>query len=91
MILVQLRSRYVFLEFASKEEAIAACRATNGYALDKQHVFAVNLFNDFEKYAMKIMILCVLLVVRFTESINSSLSSKYTNSPSYSTITMQFI
>ncbi|KAG8197535.1 hypothetical protein JTE90_007271 [Oedothorax gibbosus] len=41
---------YVFFEFASPEIAIEAVKSTNGYKLDKHHIFHVNLFTDFEKY-----------------------------------------
>jgi hypothetical protein len=33
------------------QEAKAAREQTNGYKLDKNHVFAVNMFDDFDKYA----------------------------------------
>jgi hypothetical protein len=33
------------------QEAQAAREQTQGYRLDKNHVFAVNMFDDFEKYA----------------------------------------
>lgn len=33
------------------QEAVAAREQTNGYRLDKSHVFAVNMFDDFEKYS----------------------------------------
>eukprot|EP01120_Amphizonella_sp_Union-15-10_P013936 TRINITY_DN6582_c0_g1_i1.p1 TRINITY_DN6582_c0_g1~~TRINITY_DN6582_c0_g1_i1.p1 ORF type:complete len:668 (+),score=165.09 TRINITY_DN6582_c0_g1_i1:58-2061(+) len=41
---------YCFIEFTSASHAAAAVAKTNGYKLDKNHVFKVNLFNDFEKY-----------------------------------------
>jgi len=41
---------YIFLEFHSPQEAIEAVKTTNGYKLDKQHTFAVNLLSDFDKY-----------------------------------------
>lgn len=41
--------RYIFLEFQSHHEASEAVKATDGYKLDKQHTFAVNLFSDFDK------------------------------------------
>lgn len=41
---------YIFIEFSSPHEAIEAVKATNGYKLDKQHTFAVNLLSDFDKY-----------------------------------------
>lgn len=40
----------MFLEYSSLNEAKEAVRAANGHRLDKNHVFAVNLFSDFEKY-----------------------------------------
>ena len=41
--------RYIFLEYQNKMDAIEAVKATDGYKLDKQHTFAVNLFTDFDK------------------------------------------
>jgi translation initiation factor 3 subunit B len=32
------------------QEAEVAREKTNGYKLDKSHIFAVNMFDDFEKY-----------------------------------------
>lgn len=40
----------MFLEYASLDEAREAVKMTNGYKLDKNHVFIVNLLSDFEKY-----------------------------------------
>lgn len=40
----------MFLEYSSLSEAKEAVKATNGYKLDKNHVFIVNLFSDFDKY-----------------------------------------
>lgn len=42
---------YIFIEFENAEQALEAVKATNGYKLDKAHIFAVNLFTDFEKYS----------------------------------------
>ncbi|ELT99648.1 hypothetical protein CAPTEDRAFT_163351 [Capitella teleta] len=42
---------YIFLEYQSPEEALEAVKNTNGYKLDRQHTFIVNMFSDFEKYA----------------------------------------
>ncbi|XP_071954537.1 eukaryotic translation initiation factor 3 subunit B-like [Antedon mediterranea] len=42
---------YIFLEYKSPANAVSAVKMLNGYKLDKQHTFAVNLFTDFEKYA----------------------------------------
>lgn len=42
--------RYMFLEFATLAEAKEAVKAVNGHKLDKNHIFAVNLFSDFDKY-----------------------------------------
>ena len=42
--------RYMFLEYGSLAEAKEAVKAMNGYKLDKSHIFAVNLFSDFDKY-----------------------------------------
>ncbi|XP_010933521.1 eukaryotic translation initiation factor 3 subunit B [Elaeis guineensis] len=44
---------YCFIEYNTPQEAELAREKTNGYKLDKSHIFAVNLFDDFEKY-MKI-------------------------------------
>jgi hypothetical protein len=41
--------RYAFIEFESPEVARLACEKTQGHKLDKQHIFAVNLYSDFEK------------------------------------------
>jgi len=46
-----LRSdRYIFLEYHNPRDAQDAVLAANGYKLDKQHTFVVNLFSDFDKY-----------------------------------------
>eukprot|EP00884_Botryococcus_braunii_P018580 jgi/Botrbrau1/5405/Bobra.182_1s0009.1 len=42
---------FAFIEFDLPSEAQAARERTNGYALDKNHTFAVNMFDDFEKYS----------------------------------------
>ncbi|RUS90727.1 hypothetical protein EGW08_001531 [Elysia chlorotica] len=41
---------YMFLEFSSPQNAHEAVKMTNGYKLDKTHIFKVNHFSDFEKY-----------------------------------------
>ncbi|KAL3690224.1 hypothetical protein R1sor_016533 [Riccia sorocarpa] len=41
---------YAFIEYTTPQEAQTAKEQTNGYKLDKSHVFAVNMFDDFEKY-----------------------------------------
>ncbi|XP_073111676.1 eukaryotic translation initiation factor 3 subunit B [Elaeis guineensis] len=41
---------YCFIEYNTPQEAELAREKTNGYKLDKSHIFAVNLFDDFEKY-----------------------------------------
>jgi len=41
---------FTFLEFADHNSALEAVKNTNNYKLDKQHVFEVNMFSDFEKY-----------------------------------------
>ncbi len=38
-----------FVEFATAEEAVKAIRLTDGYALDKSHVFKVNAYSDLIK------------------------------------------
>lgn len=40
----------MFLEFSSPLHAQEAVKMTNGYKLDKQHTFAVNLFSDLDRY-----------------------------------------
>mmetsp|Transcript_40368 Transcript_40368/g.89637 ORF Transcript_40368/g.89637 Transcript_40368/m.89637 type:complete len:721 (+) Transcript_40368:71-2233(+) len=42
---------FAFVEFATPQEAQAAREHTNGYKLDKNHTFAVNMFDDFDKYS----------------------------------------
>jgi len=42
---------YMFLEFSSPQNAYEAVKMTNGYKLDKQHIFKVNHFTDFDKYS----------------------------------------
>lgn len=41
--------RYIFLEYASPAHALDAVKNADGYKLDKQHTFRVNLFTDFDK------------------------------------------
>ncbi len=41
---------YIFLEYSHHQNAVEAVKAFNGYKLDKQHTFAVNLFSDFDNY-----------------------------------------
>ncbi|KAJ8318881.1 hypothetical protein KUTeg_003972 [Tegillarca granosa] len=41
---------YIFLEYSSPVHAAEAVKMTNGYKLDKQHTFSVNLFSDFDKF-----------------------------------------
>ncbi|XP_069124801.1 eukaryotic translation initiation factor 3 subunit B-like [Argopecten irradians] len=41
---------YIFLEYTSPMHAMEAVKTANGYKLDKQHTFSVNLFSDFVKY-----------------------------------------
>lgn len=42
---------FAFVEFATPQEAQAAREQTNKFQLDKNHVFAVNMFDDIDKYA----------------------------------------
>jgi len=42
---------YIFLEYSNSSEAQEAVKMTDGYKLDKQHTFVVNLFTDFDKYS----------------------------------------
>uniref|UniRef100_A0A0E0R2Q8 Eukaryotic translation initiation factor 3 subunit B n=1 Tax=Oryza rufipogon TaxID=4529 RepID=A0A0E0R2Q8_ORYRU len=41
---------YCFIEYNTPQEAELAREKTNGYKLDKSHIFAVNMFDDFDKY-----------------------------------------
>lgn len=43
--------RYIFLEYSVPSHAHEAVKNADGYKLDKQHTFRVNLFTDFDKYA----------------------------------------
>eukprot|EP01097_Dermamoeba_algensis_P008409 TRINITY_DN5604_c0_g2_i5.p1 TRINITY_DN5604_c0_g2~~TRINITY_DN5604_c0_g2_i5.p1 ORF type:complete len:575 (-),score=99.34 TRINITY_DN5604_c0_g2_i5:401-2125(-) len=40
---------FAFVEFSTPQEAKAAIERTNGYKLDKAHVFTVNLYTDFRR------------------------------------------
>ena len=42
---------FAFVEFLSPQEAAAAREQTDGYKLDKAHIFKVSKFDDFAKYA----------------------------------------
>ncbi|RWS22359.1 Eukaryotic translation initiation factor 3 subunit B-like protein, partial [Leptotrombidium deliense] len=42
---------FLFIEYETADQALEAVKDIDGYRLDKQHVLAVNLFNDIEKYA----------------------------------------
>ncbi|KAJ6829022.1 eukaryotic translation initiation factor 3 subunit B-like [Iris pallida] len=41
---------YCFIEYNTPQEAELVKEKTNGYKLDKSHIFSVNLFSDFDKY-----------------------------------------
>ena len=41
---------YAFVEFANEQQAQSAVEQTDGYKLDKTHIFKVCKFDDFEKY-----------------------------------------
>ncbi|XP_057550220.1 eukaryotic translation initiation factor 3 subunit B-like [Amaranthus tricolor] len=41
---------YCFIEYNTPQEAELAKDKTHGYKLDKSHIFAVNLFDDIEKF-----------------------------------------
>lgn len=41
----------MFVEYANPDMAQEAVKAADGHHLDKQHVFAVNLFTEIEKYS----------------------------------------
>ena len=47
----QLSKGVVFIEFTSPAEAAAAAEQTDGYKLDKQHVFKVSTLDDFERFS----------------------------------------
>lgn len=42
--------RYVFIEYATPEQAAAAIKSKDGHALDRSHKLRVNRFADVEKY-----------------------------------------
>jgi translation initiation factor 3 subunit B len=42
---------YAFIEYLDENMAMAAMQQTQGYRLDKNHVFKVNRFDDFERLA----------------------------------------
>ncbi|KAA3482149.1 eukaryotic translation initiation factor 3 subunit B-like [Gossypium australe] len=41
---------YCFIEYNTPQEAELAKEKTHGYKLDRAHIFAVNMFDDFDKY-----------------------------------------
>ncbi|KAJ3692030.1 hypothetical protein LUZ60_012380 [Juncus effusus] len=41
---------YCFIEYSTPQEAELAKEKTNGYKLDRSHIFAVNMFDEFDKY-----------------------------------------
>ncbi|GAY44388.1 hypothetical protein CUMW_081790 [Citrus unshiu] len=41
---------YCFIEYNTPQEAELAKEKTNGYKLDRAHIFAVNMFDDFDKF-----------------------------------------
>ena len=48
---ISLRNtRFAFVEYTSKDAAEKALVQTNGYKLDKSHIFKVTRFDDFKKY-----------------------------------------
>jgi translation initiation factor 3 subunit B len=49
-IYINLLYRYAFVEYSTAEEADDAVLKTNGYKLDKRHIFRVTHFDDFKKY-----------------------------------------
>ncbi|KAK2493774.1 hypothetical protein MC885_019640 [Smutsia gigantea] len=48
-VIHKIFSKYIFLEYASPAHASDAVKNADGYKLDKQHTFRVNLFTDFDK------------------------------------------
>lgn len=55
--------RYIFLEYSSPNQALEAVKNADGYKLDKQHTFRVNLFTDFDKYVCRITALQFLQIM----------------------------
>ncbi|KAL6146914.1 hypothetical protein ACLB2K_057590 [Fragaria x ananassa] len=41
---------YCFIEFNTPQEAELAKEKTHGYKLDRSHIFAVNMFDDFDRF-----------------------------------------
>jgi translation initiation factor 3 subunit B len=41
---------YGFFEFQNEQMALEAVKLTDGYRLDKNHTFSVNLMSDFDRY-----------------------------------------
>ncbi|EEF46838.1 Eukaryotic translation initiation factor 3 subunit, putative [Ricinus communis] len=41
---------YCFIEYNTPQEAELAKEKTNGYKLDRAHIFAVNMFEDFDRF-----------------------------------------
>uniref|UniRef100_A0A2P2K3U1 Eukaryotic translation initiation factor 3 subunit B n=1 Tax=Rhizophora mucronata TaxID=61149 RepID=A0A2P2K3U1_RHIMU len=41
---------YCFIEFNTPQEAELAKEKTNGYKLDRAHIFVVNMFDDFDRF-----------------------------------------
>lgn len=54
--------RYIFLEYSAPSHAHEAVKNADGYKLDKQHTFRVNLFTDFDKY---VVFNCAVIVTAF--------------------------
>mmetsp|Transcript_31210 Transcript_31210/g.99522 ORF Transcript_31210/g.99522 Transcript_31210/m.99522 type:complete len:709 (+) Transcript_31210:505-2631(+) len=46
----KLTKGFAFIEYMTPQEAAAAKEQTNGYKLDKSHIFKVTMFDDFDKY-----------------------------------------
>jgi len=60
--------RYIFLEYSAPSHALEAVKNADGYKLDKQHTFRVNLFTDFDKY---VVLNCAVIVTAFDAILNS--------------------
>jgi translation initiation factor 3 subunit B len=43
---------YGFFEFQNEQMASEAVKQTDGYRLDKNHTFSVNLMSDFDRYTI---------------------------------------
>jgi hypothetical protein len=49
VLFISLNS-YAFFEFDNEQMAVEAVKQTDGYRLDKNHTFSVNLMSEFDRY-----------------------------------------